>query len=114
MEQPKSSVVSLLKEMTAKFEEDPPLSSKAPADSQNPQDLLNFVTNLQINDGETHLINKSVIIWMYSSLSLACVYFRWEQTSGEKSEQSVSYWWRGFGNGFVDEHFIKGIITSYI
>lgn len=58
MEQPKSSVVSLLKEMTAKFEEDPPLSSKAPAGSQNPQDLLNFVTNLQINDGETHLINS--------------------------------------------------------
>lgn len=53
MWQPKSSVVSLLKEMTAKFEVDPPLSSKAPADSQNPQDLLNFVTNLQINDGET-------------------------------------------------------------
>lgn len=38
--------------MTAKFEEEPPLSSKAPANSQNPQDLLNFVTNLQINDGE--------------------------------------------------------------
>ncbi|CAG01136.1 unnamed protein product [Tetraodon nigroviridis] len=52
---PKSSVVSLLKEMTAKFEEDPPLSSKAPAESQNPQDLLNFVTNLQINDsGSRH------------------------------------------------------------
>lgn len=57
--QPKSSVVRLLKEMTAKFEEHPPLSSKASADSQNPEDLLNFVTNLQISDGDptTHLFN---------------------------------------------------------
>lgn len=52
-QQPKSSVVGLLREMTAKFEEDPPLSSKAPADGQNPEDLLNFVTNLQISDGDS-------------------------------------------------------------
>lgn len=49
--QPKSSVVGLLTEMTAKFEEDPPLSAKATADNKDPHELLAFVSNLQINDG---------------------------------------------------------------
>lgn len=48
---PKSSVVGLLNEMTAKFEEDPPLSSKSTGDNKDPHDLLAFVSNLQINDG---------------------------------------------------------------
>ncbi|XP_076588934.1 ubiquitin-conjugating enzyme E2 variant 3 [Chaetodon auriga] len=48
---PKSSVVGLLTEMIAKFEEDPPLSSKTTGSSQDPHDLLAFVSNLQINDG---------------------------------------------------------------
>lgn len=47
---PKSSVVGLLHEMTAKFEEDPPLSSKR-VESKDPHELLAFVSNLQINDG---------------------------------------------------------------
>lgn len=38
-------------EMTAKFEEDPPLSSKATGDTKDPHELLAFVSNLQINDG---------------------------------------------------------------
>lgn len=49
--QPKSSVVLLLKEMTAKFEEDPPLSAKTTGDNKDPNELLTFVSNLQINDG---------------------------------------------------------------
>ncbi|XP_041795112.1 ubiquitin-conjugating enzyme E2 variant 3 [Chelmon rostratus] len=48
---PKSSVVDLLTEMIAKFEEDPPLSSKTTGNSQDPHDLLTFVSNLQISDG---------------------------------------------------------------
>lgn len=48
---PKSSVVGLLTEMIAKFEEDPPLSSKNAADSKDPHELLAFVSNFQINDG---------------------------------------------------------------
>uniref|UniRef100_A0A665TWE7 Ubiquitin-conjugating enzyme E2 variant 3-like n=1 Tax=Echeneis naucrates TaxID=173247 RepID=A0A665TWE7_ECHNA len=48
---PKSSVVGLLNEMIAKFEEDPPLSSKTTGGSKDPQELLAFVSNLQINDG---------------------------------------------------------------
>ncbi|XP_023140425.1 ubiquitin-conjugating enzyme E2 variant 3 [Amphiprion ocellaris] len=48
---PKSSVVGLLTEMIAKFEEDPPLSSKNAADNKDPHELLAFVSNLQINDG---------------------------------------------------------------
>ncbi|XP_044050818.1 ubiquitin-conjugating enzyme E2 variant 3 [Siniperca chuatsi] len=48
---PKSSVVGLLTEMTAKFEEDPPLSSKATGENKDPHELLAFVSNLQINDG---------------------------------------------------------------
>lgn len=52
--QPKSSVVGLLNEMIAKFEEDPPLSSKTTGDNKDPHDLLAFVSNLQINDGAFH------------------------------------------------------------
>lgn len=48
---PKSSVVGLLTEMIAKFEEDPPLSSKNAADNKDPHELLAFVSNFQINDG---------------------------------------------------------------
>lgn len=48
---PKSSVVGLLNEMVAKFEEDPPLSSKTTGDSKDPHELLAFVSNFQINDG---------------------------------------------------------------
>ncbi|XP_070763775.1 ubiquitin-conjugating enzyme E2 variant 3 [Enoplosus armatus] len=48
---PKSSVVGLLAEMTAKFEEDPPLSSKTTGENKDPHELLAFVSNLQINDG---------------------------------------------------------------
>lgn len=44
-------MVGLLKEMIAKFEEDPPLSSKTEGDNKGPHDLLAFVSNLQINDG---------------------------------------------------------------
>ncbi|XP_068459107.1 ubiquitin-conjugating enzyme E2 variant 3 [Clinocottus analis] len=48
---PKSSVVGLLAEMIAKFEEDPPLSSKTTEDSKDPHELLSFVSKLRINDG---------------------------------------------------------------
>ncbi|XP_035520580.1 ubiquitin-conjugating enzyme E2 variant 3 [Morone saxatilis] len=48
---PKSSVVGLLAEMIAKFEEEPPLSSKTTGENKDPHDLLAFVSNLQINDG---------------------------------------------------------------
>ncbi|XP_037307265.2 ubiquitin-conjugating enzyme E2 variant 3 [Pungitius pungitius] len=48
---PKSSVVSLLAEMIVKFEEHPPLSSKPNVENKDPQELLAFVSNLQINDG---------------------------------------------------------------
>ncbi|KAM9377886.1 ubiquitin-conjugating enzyme E2 variant 3 [Pholidichthys leucotaenia] len=48
---PKSSVVGLLREMIAKFEEDPPLSSKTTADNQDPHTLLAMVSSFQINDG---------------------------------------------------------------
>ncbi|XP_039989954.1 ubiquitin-conjugating enzyme E2 variant 3 isoform X1 [Xiphias gladius] len=49
--QPKSSVVGLLTEMIAKFEEDPPLSSKTTGDNRDPHELLAFVSSLQISDG---------------------------------------------------------------
>lgn len=49
--QPKSSVAGLLSEMIAKFEDDPPLSSKPTGDNKDPHELLAFVSNLQINDG---------------------------------------------------------------
>ncbi|KAM3608748.1 uncharacterized protein V6R79_003997 [Siganus canaliculatus] len=48
---PKSSVVALLNEMIAKFEEDPPLSTKNSADTKDPNELLAFVSNFKITDG---------------------------------------------------------------
>lgn len=44
-------MVGLLSEMIAKFESDPPLSSKPTEDKKDPHELLAFVSNLQINDG---------------------------------------------------------------
>lgn len=44
-------MVGLLNEMIAKFQEDPPLSTKPTGDSKDPHELLAFVSNLQINDG---------------------------------------------------------------
>ncbi|XP_056243395.1 ubiquitin-conjugating enzyme E2 variant 3 isoform X1 [Seriola aureovittata] len=63
---PKSSVVVLLTEMIAKFEEDPPLSSKTTGENKDPHSLLAFVSNLQINDGgvrhHDQTINKVSVI----------------------------------------------------
>ncbi|XP_076027522.1 ubiquitin-conjugating enzyme E2 variant 3 [Genypterus blacodes] len=55
---PKSSVVVLLSEMIAKFEEDPPLSAKSSGESQ-PHDLLAFVSNLHINEGDARHHDQS-------------------------------------------------------
>ncbi|XP_078113671.1 ubiquitin-conjugating enzyme E2 variant 3 [Sander vitreus] len=57
---PKSSVVGLLTEMIAKFEEDPPLSAKSTADNKDPHELLAFVSNLQINDGGSRHHDQSI------------------------------------------------------
>lgn len=56
--QPKSSVVGLLSEMIAKFEEDPPLSAKPTGENKDPHELLAFVSNLQINDGASSDIHR--------------------------------------------------------
>ncbi|XP_068578598.1 ubiquitin-conjugating enzyme E2 variant 3 isoform X2 [Cebidichthys violaceus] len=55
---PKSSVVGLLVEMTAKFEEHPPLSSKSTVDNKDPHELLAFVSNIQINDGGSRRLDQ--------------------------------------------------------
>ncbi|XP_068168507.1 ubiquitin-conjugating enzyme E2 variant 3 [Antennarius striatus] len=57
---PKSSVVGLLNEMTAKFEEDPPLSSKPTGDNKDPHALLSYVSNLQLNDGASRYQDKPI------------------------------------------------------
>ncbi|KAG7473808.1 hypothetical protein MATL_G00099720 [Megalops atlanticus] len=61
---PKSTVNGLLAEMIAKFEEDPPLSSKTTGDDKDPNELLAFVSNLQITEGvrSDRLINKVTVI----------------------------------------------------
>ncbi|XP_049929898.1 ubiquitin-conjugating enzyme E2 variant 3 [Epinephelus moara] len=48
---PMSTVVGLLKEMIAKFEEDPPLSTKTTAEHKDPHELLTMVSNLQLDGG---------------------------------------------------------------
>ncbi|XP_020497057.2 ubiquitin-conjugating enzyme E2 variant 3 [Labrus bergylta] len=73
---PKSSVVGLLNEMTAKFAEDPPLSTKSMGEDKDPQDLLAFVSNLQINDGGSrshHQLNNKVSVVGGGDLGMATV-----------------------------------------
>lgn len=49
--QPKTSVIALLEEMIAKFEEDPPLGMKSISDEQDPSELLAVVSHLNITEG---------------------------------------------------------------
>ncbi|GLD50725.1 ubiquitin-conjugating enzyme E2 variant 3-like protein [Lates japonicus] len=58
--QPQVVMVGLLSEMIAKFEEDPPLSSKTTGDNKDPHELLAFVSNLQINDGGIRHHNQPI------------------------------------------------------
>ncbi|KAL6474109.1 hypothetical protein MHYP_G00176700 [Metynnis hypsauchen] len=48
---PKSSVTGLLVEMIAKFEEEPPLAMKSTGDGNDPNELLAFVSQLNITEG---------------------------------------------------------------
>lgn len=57
---PKSSVVGLLNEMIAKFEEDPPLSTKIPDDNKNRNELLSFASNFQTNDSVIRHHNQPI------------------------------------------------------
>ncbi|XP_061078200.1 ubiquitin-conjugating enzyme E2 variant 3 [Conger conger] len=61
---PKSTVSGLLAEMIAKFEEDPPLSSKTSEDSKDPTELLDFVSKLKIGESAKpdRPINKVTVI----------------------------------------------------
>ncbi|KAL0967839.1 hypothetical protein UPYG_G00257990 [Umbra pygmaea] len=63
---PKSSVADLLGEMISKFEEEPPLGTKPTEDSEDPNKLLAFVSNLKINEGvlqhRISPINKVTVI----------------------------------------------------
>ncbi|XP_064170050.1 ubiquitin-conjugating enzyme E2 variant 3 isoform X1 [Anguilla rostrata] len=62
---PKSTVNGLLAEMIAKFEEDPPLSSKTSRDSKDPTDLLAFVSKLTIGESGVkpdRPVNKVTVI----------------------------------------------------
>ncbi|XP_041853523.1 ubiquitin-conjugating enzyme E2 variant 3 [Melanotaenia boesemani] len=73
---PKSSVVVLLNEMIAKFEEDPPLSSKSTVDTKDPHELLAFVSNLQINEGGVRHPDQTtskVSVIGGGDLGMACV-----------------------------------------
>lgn len=45
-------MVGLLNEMTAKFQEEPPLSTKPTEDNPDPHVLLDYVNNLQLTDGD--------------------------------------------------------------
>ncbi|TSK45861.1 Ubiquitin-conjugating enzyme E2 variant 3 [Bagarius yarrelli] len=49
---PKSTVLALLEEMIAKFEEDPPLATKSSGDGKDPNELLAMASHLNINEGE--------------------------------------------------------------
>ncbi|XP_048829458.1 ubiquitin-conjugating enzyme E2 variant 3 [Brienomyrus brachyistius] len=62
---PKSSVNSLLKEMISKFEDDPPLASKPSPNTEDPNELLAFVSNLKITEGGGKLerqVNKVTVV----------------------------------------------------
>lgn len=72
---PKSSVVGLLNEMIAKFEEDPPLSAKTTGDDKDPHELLAFVNNLKITDGgsRNHSQSNKVSVIGGGDLGMATV-----------------------------------------
>lgn len=57
---PKSSVVGLLNEMIAKFEEDPPLSTRSTPINKDPHELLAMVSNFQINDGSVRYDQQNI------------------------------------------------------
>ncbi|KAJ8390908.1 hypothetical protein AAFF_G00098280 [Aldrovandia affinis] len=62
---PKTTVNGLLVEMIAKFEEDPPLSSRATRKSKDPMELLAYVSQLQVTEGGVkpdRPINKVTVI----------------------------------------------------
>ncbi|KAK2834341.1 hypothetical protein Q7C36_015042 [Tachysurus vachellii] len=62
---PKSSVIVLLEEMIAKFEEDPPLSTKSTGDEKDPNELLAMVSHLNITEGGSQpeqSVNKISVI----------------------------------------------------
>ncbi|KAJ3596086.1 hypothetical protein NHX12_002495 [Muraenolepis orangiensis] len=61
---PKSNVVALLAEMSSKFQQEPPLSSKNSGD-EDPQQLLASISNIQIEGEERHHdhpVNKVSVI----------------------------------------------------
>ncbi|KAM4734827.1 ubiquitin-conjugating enzyme E2 variant 3 [Anableps anableps] len=73
---PKSSVMGLLNEMIAKFEEDPPLSSRTTEDTKDPHELMAIVSNLQINDGRVrHQDEQKIKVSVIGGgdLGMACV-----------------------------------------
>ncbi|XP_038131608.1 ubiquitin-conjugating enzyme E2 variant 3 [Cyprinodon tularosa] len=73
---PRSSVVGLLNEMIKKFEEVPPLSSKPTEDTKDPHELMAFVSNLQIKDGDNrHLSQQNIKVSVIGGgdLGMACV-----------------------------------------
>jgi len=54
-------VNGLLAEMIAKFEEEPPLSTKSSAHVDTPNDLLAFVANLKVNEGMSGMDQKNAM-----------------------------------------------------
>lgn len=60
-------MVGLLNEMIAQFEEEPPLSTKTTGGTEDPHDLLAFVSNLKISDGASVLSNSRVLVVIRSA-----------------------------------------------
>ncbi|XP_012683608.2 ubiquitin-conjugating enzyme E2 variant 3 [Clupea harengus] len=61
---PKSTVNGLMAEMIAKFEEEPPLSTKPSGEAEDPNNLLAFVSALKMNKGgnRSGSVNKVTVI----------------------------------------------------
>lgn len=64
--QPKSSVNVLLEEMITKFEEEPPLGMKSTGDGKDPNELLAFMSHINLKEGGFAM--------MTCSLSELCLY----------------------------------------
>lgn len=110
---PKSSVVGLLNQMTAKFGEDPPLSAKATVENKDPHELLAFVSNLQVNDGNSTDAQRmksaeGFFFSFFGSFISSLVPLRFSQTAGQNGEQGVGHWGRRPGDGVSHEHSVKG------
>ncbi|KAL2093522.1 hypothetical protein ACEWY4_010834 [Coilia grayii] len=70
---PRTSVNGLLAEMIAKFEEEPPLSTRPSDEAEDPNDLLALVSRIKMNEGGNRFDSVKVTVVGSGDLGMATV-----------------------------------------